>query len=371
MPAEDSRDLYAILGIPRDASQVEIKKAYRKLVRKHHPDANPGDHGAEERFKKINLAYEVLQDPQKRETYDRYGTIGDAGPGGAPFGGFGPFGDIFGDLFDSFFGSGRPSGGPARGESLDMTLSITLEEAFRGVTREISVPKLETCAHCGGSGAEPGSEVRTCPFCHGAGQVETQQRTPFGTFVSVSPCRECGGTGRKIEKACSNCGGSGKVRARKTVEVKIPPGVDSGTRLRVAGEGREGVHGGPPGDLFITMKVEKHPLFERDREDLHTRLDLKFPQVVLGASVEVPALEDPEKIDIPPGTPGGKTFRLRGKGMPRLRGSGRGDLYAHVFIDVPKNLSEKERVLVEALAQEMDVPVQSAGLLDRIRQLFS
>jgi len=371
VPAEDSRDLYAILGVSRDASQEEIKKAYRKLVRKHHPDANPGDPGAEERFKKINLAYEVLQDPQKRAAYDRYGTIGDAPPGGGPFGGFGPFGDIFGDLFDSFFGPGHASGGPTRGENLEMNLSITLGEAFKGVTREIIVPKLETCARCGGSGAEPGSEVRSCPFCHGSGQVETQQRTPFGTFVSVSPCPECGGTGRKIEKTCSNCGGSGKVRTKQTVEVKIPRGVDTGTRLRIAGEGREGVHGGPPGDLFITVKVEGHPLFERDRDDLHTRLGLQFPQVVLGASVEVPTLEEPETIDIPPGTPGGKTFRVRGKGMPRLRGSGRGDLYAHVFIGVPKNLSEKERALVEALAQEMGVPVQPAGLLDRFKQLFS
>ena len=372
MPSEDSRDLYATLGISREATQEEIRKAYRKLVRKYHPDANPGDAEAAERFKKINLAYEILQDPQKRAAYDQYGTLGEAPHGGTPFGGFGPFGDIFGDIFDSFFGgAGNPSRGPVRGENIEVPLSISLEDAFSGVTREVSVPRQETCGRCGGSGTEPGSEVRTCPSCRGSGQVEVQQRTPFGTFVSVSQCRDCNGSGKKIDVRCANCGGSGRVRTRHTVEVRIPPGVDSGTRLRVAGEGMEGSQGGPPGDLFISIKVESHPLFERDRDDLHTRLDLKYPQVVLGASVEIPTLDGTDRIEIPPGTPGGKTFRVKGKGMPRLRGSGRGDLFVHVVIEIPKNLSDKERALVEALAHEMDVPVQSTGLMERIRQLLS
>lgn len=372
MPSEENRDLYSILGVPRDASQEEIKKAYRKLVRKFHPDAKPGDPDAEARFKSINLAYEVLQDPQKRAAYDQYGSMGDMPPGGAPFGGFGPFGDIFGDIFENFFGGERgTSRGPVRGENIEMSLSISLEDAFRGIEREVSVPRHETCGRCGGTGGEPGTDVKTCPYCRGAGQVETQQRTPFGTFVSVSRCSDCNGTGKKIEKKCGNCGGAGKVLARHRVGVKVPPGVDSGTRLRVAGEGREGASGGPPGDLFLSIRVDPHPVFERDRDDLHVKIDLKYPQVVLGSMVEMPTLEGTEKVEIPPGTPGGKAIRIKGKGMPRLRGSGRGDLYAHVFIEVPRDLTERERALTEALAQEMKVPVESAGFIDKIRQLFS
>jgi len=373
VPDGDSRDLYAILGVPRSASQEEIKKAYRKLVRKHHPDANPGDSESEARFKSINLAYEILQDPQKRARYDQFGTIGDAPPGGGPFGGgFEPFGDIFGDLFGSVFGGGRREArGPLRGQDLEMTIRISLEEAFRGIGREISIPRLEKCDRCGGSGAEPGTEVKSCPYCGGSGQVEREQRTPFGTFVSVGQCSECGGSGKKIESGCRNCGASGKVRAKHRVDVKIPPGVDTGTRLRVAGEGGEGSDGGPPGDLFLAIKVESHPSFERDRDDLHTRVILKYPQAVLGGSVEVASIEGTEKVEISPGTQGGKAIRIKGKGMPRLKGSGRGDLYAHVVIDVPQSLTERERALMEGLAREMDVEVQSAGLIDRIRQIFS
>ncbi|HPD97115.1 MAG TPA: molecular chaperone DnaJ [Synergistales bacterium] len=371
MPAGDERDLYAILGVSRNATQEELKKAYRKLVRKHHPDANPGDPEAESKFKSINLAYEILGDPQKRAAYDQYGTIGDT-PGGSPFGGgFEPFGDIFGDLFGSFFGGGRRGpAGPSRGDDLEMSIKISLEDAFRGLGREVVIPRMDTCGRCGGSGAEPGTSVKTCSHCGGSGQVEKQQRTPFGTFVSVGQCPHCGGSGKRIESRCKNCGGSGKVRSDHRVEVKIPPGVDTGTRLRIAGEGREGSSGGPPGDLFISIKVEPHPLFERDRDDLHTRVNLKYPQMVLGCSVEIPGIEGGEKLEVSPGTPVGKAVRIKNKGMPRLRGSGRGDLFAHVYVDIPTELSEKERLLTEALAQEMDVGVEPAGFMEKIRNLF-
>lgn len=373
MPNGDSQDLYGLLGVSRSASQEEIKKAYRKLVRKHHPDANPGDQEAETRFKSINLAYEILQDPQKRARYDQFGTIGDAPPGSGPFGGgFEPFGDIFGDLFESVFGGARRGArGPSRGQDLEMSIRISLEEAFHGVGREVSIPRREKCGRCGGSGAEPGSDVKTCLYCAGSGQVEREQRTPFGTFVSVGQCSECGGTGRKIEKKCKNCDGSGMIHAKHRVDVKIPPGVDTGTRLRVAGEGGEGSGGGPPGDLFLAVKVDPHPSFERDRDDLHTRVTLKYPQAALGCSVEIPHLEGFEKVDISSGTQGGKALRIKGRGMPRLKGSGRGDLYAHVIIDVPQSLTERERELMEALAQEMNVEVNQAGLVDKIKQIFS
>ncbi|MDO9509181.1 MAG: molecular chaperone DnaJ [Thermovirgaceae bacterium] len=369
----DSQDLYAILGVSRSASKEEIKKAYRKLVRKYHPDANPGDTDAEATFKSINLAYEILQDPQKRSRYDQYGTIGAGPPGSSPFGGgFEPFGDIFGDLFESVFGGGRRGArGPLRGQDLEMSLGISLEEAFRGVRREVFIPRLEKCGRCGGSGAEPGTGVKSCLYCGGSGQVEREQRTPFGTFVSVGQCSECGGSGKKIESRCKNCGGTGRIRAKHRVEVKIPPGVDTGTRLRVTGEGGEGSDGGQPGDLFLAVKVEPHPSFERDRDDLHTRVTLKYPQAALGCSVEVPHLDGTERVDISPGTQGGKAIRIKGKGMPHIRSSGRGDLYAHVIIDVPQTLTERERALMEALAQEMNVEVQSAGLIDRIKQIFS
>ena len=221
------------------------------------------------------------------------------------------------------------------------------------------------------SGAEPGSDVKTCLYCAGTGQVEKEQRTPFGTFVNVAQCSECGGTGKKIEHKCKNCNGSGRVRAKHRVDVRIPPGVDTGTRLRVAGEGGESSDGGPPGDLFLALKVEPHPSFGRERDDLHTRVILKFPQAALGCSVEIPYMDGTEKVDISPGTQGGKAMRIKGRGMPRLKGSGKGDLYAHVIIDVPQSLTEREKALMEALALEMNVEVNQGGFIDRIKQLFS
>jgi len=368
-----AKDPYGVLGVSRDASQEDIKKAYRKLVRTCHPDANPGDAEAEQRFKAVNEAYRILGDPEKRERYDRFG-VADDGPGaGDPFGGgFGPFGDMFGDIFENMFGGGgrNRAGGPRRGDDVEMVVNISLKEAFSGVTREVALKRMETCDRCGGSGAEPGTGVKTCPVCGGSGQVEQQQNTPFGTFVSVSECRACGGTGKKIEQPCGACHGAGKVQKQRKVEVRIPAGVDTGTRLRIGGEGREGLNGGPPGDLYIAVRVEKDRRFERDRDDLHTRASVSFPQAALGSTISVDSVDGGRELEIPPGSQGGSVLRIKGSGMPRLRGSGRGELYVHLVVEVPKKMTERERTLVEALAREMKVEVRDAGLVDKLKQFF-
>ncbi len=372
MNGRGGEDLYEILGVPRDASAAEIKKAYRALVRKYHPDANPGNEEAEERFKKINAAYEVLNDQQKRAQYDQFGTVGDMG-NGSPFEGFGGFGDIFGDLFGSVFtGGGRradPSA-PRRGADLEMAAEVTLLEAFTGVTKEFFIPRMERCDECHGSGAKKGTSPATCPSCGGRGQVETRQQTPFGQFVSVNTCSRCGGTGRVITERCPSCNGQGRTRKERRVEVKIPAGVDSGTRLRVAGEGEAGVNGGSSGDLYIAMTVKEHPTFKRDGGELHMRLPISFPQAALGTTVAVETLGgDKEDLVIPSGTQPGKVLRLKGKGMPRLRGGrGTGDLHVHITVDVPSKLSDKERALLEELAREMKVEVDDGGFFDKVKE---
>ena len=373
-----TEDLYQLLGVSRDASAAEIKKAYRQLVRKHHPDANPGNKEAEEHFKKINQAYEVLSDSQKRAQYDQFGTIGDMG-GGSPFDGFGGgVGDIFGDIFDNLFGGmgGRARtspNAPRRGADLETALEVTLLEAATGVNREFQIPRWENCEDCGGSGAKAGTSPETCPQCGGRGQVEMAQHTPFGQFVTVNTCPRCGGTGKIIKEKCPSCGGGGRVRKTHKVEIKIPPGVDTGTRLRISGEGEAGVNGGPSGDLFLLVSVAEHPDFKRDGADLHSRLFLSFPQAALGCDVSVPLLSgETENLTIPAGTQPGKVFRLKGKGITRLRGArGVGDLHAHVVVDVPKNLTERQRALLEELAREMKVEVKDEGRFGKFfRNLF-
>ncbi len=365
-------DLYEVLGVPRDATAAEIKKAYRALVRKHHPDANPGNKEAEERFKKINAAYEVLSDQQKRMQYDQFGTVGDMG-GGSPFEGFGGMGDIFGDLFGSVFSGGarrtNPSA-PRQGADLEMAAEVTLLEAATGTTKEFFVPRMERCDECHGSGAKQGTSPETCSSCGGRGQVEMRQQTPFGQFVSVNTCPHCGGTGKFIRERCSSCAGQGRVRRERKVEVKIPAGVDSGTRLRISGEGEAGINGGPPGDLYIAMSVKAHPRFKRDGGELHVRLPISFPQAALGGSVEVETLTgEKEALDIPSGTQPGKVLLLKGHGLPRLRGGrGTGDLHVHITVDVPTRLSEKERSLLEELAGEMKVEVGEAGFFDKMKE---
>ncbi len=375
MAAGSGRDFYDVLGVSRDASAADIKKAYRRLVREYHPDANPGDSAAEAKFKEVSEAYEVLSDPKKKAQYDQFGHVGQ---GGSPFGDMGGVGDIFGDLFDNMFGGGFGRGarrdGPVRGADLEMELSITLEEAAMGVAKKISVPRWETCPRCEGKGAEPGSSVNTCGTCHGSGQVRRRTQTLFGQAVTVGTCPDCGGSGKVFEHKCRECGGRGKVRKTRDIEVKVQAGVDRGTRLRVPGSGEIGENGGPPGDLYIVMDVAPHEDFERDGLDLHKRLPISFPLAALGGSMEVQTLIDGEtRVSIDPGTEPGEVIRVKGLGMPSLRNSSRrGDLYFHVTVEVPKKLTERQKGLIEALASEMDVDLPSEeGVWDKLKGLFS
>lgn len=372
-------DLYRILGVAKDASQAEIKKAYRQLVRQFHPDANKDNPEAEEKFKKINAAHDVLSDPEKRARYDQFGT---ADGGQNPFGGGaeGGFGDIFGDLFEQVFGGGMGGrrvdpNAPRRGSDLEMGVRATLLEAANGGVRNLEIPRWDPCTTCGGSGAKPGTSPKTCEQCRGRGQVETVQRTPFGQFVSVNACPKCQGKGKVIQERCQGCNGRGLIRQNHKVEVKIPAGVETGTRLRITGEGESGLNGGPQGDLFLVMDIERHKDFEREGSDLHTRFTLTYPQAVLGASVEIPTLIDGnEKIDVPAGTAHGRVLKVKGRGMPILRGPrGRGDLYVHVLIDIPTKLTDKQKELILELAQEMKTPTGTgdAGIFDKFKKLFN
>ena len=376
------KEYYQVLDVPRDASAEDIKKAYRKLVRKYHPDTNPGNREAESRFKEIGEAYEVLSDPQKRAQYDQFGYVGDMPGGGAgPFGGGGgePFGDIFGDIFDSFFGGGgagrsrtRNANAPRRGADLEMELACTLEEVFAGAPKEVQIPRWEGCKRCGGNGAEPGTSVETCSACGGRGQVEHAQRTPFGQFVSVVPCTRCGGKGKVISAPCKSCGGDGRTRHRHRVDVRVPPGADTGTRLRMTGEGEIGANGGPPGDLYLVITLAEHPRFLREGDTLHAQVSVAFPQAALGSAAEISMLDGSvERLETPAGSQPGDVIRLKGKGMPRLRGNGRGDLLAHLKVEVPRELTEKQRSLLSALAQEMNVPVEeNEGFLEKLKGWF-
>lgn len=376
MTPPGNKDYYKILGVSRDADQAEIKKAYRKLVRQYHPDANPGNKEAEEHFKKVNEAYEVLGDPQKRAQFDQFGHVGDI-PGGSPFEGFGGagMGDIFGDIFENIFGgTGRrraDPNAPQKGADLESELVITLEEAARGIKKSVEIPRWENCDRCGGSGAEPGSSPETCPTCGGTGQVETQQRTPFGQFVSVNTCPYCNGRGTIVRNPCKSCRGEGQVRRKHSVEVSVPSGVDLGTRLRISGEGQAGINGGPPGDLYLVMNVKNDPVFKRDGVNLHRKVGIAFPQAVLGSEIGVATLIDGERdVEIPAGTQPGKVIKLKGYGMPSLRGSLRGDLFLHVDVEVPRKLTDKQRALLEQLAVEMDVKIKETGVLGKFKSLF-
>ncbi|MBQ9564265.1 MAG: molecular chaperone DnaJ [Synergistaceae bacterium] len=372
-------DLYELLEVPRDATQADIKKSYRQLVRKYHPDAHPGDKDAEERFKKINAAYSVLSDPEKRARYDQFGS---ADGGGDPFGGMGgmDFGDLFGDLFSQVFGGGmgrrqtNPNA-PQPGGDLEMALRVSLLEAAQGVARNIEVPRWESCQTCGGSGAKAGTKPETCKTCGGHGQVRQAQQSLFGQFVTVTTCPTCHGSGKTIKEKCPDCGGRGQVRRTQKLEVKVPAGVERGTRLRIPGAGEGGVNGGPAGDLYLVMDVKPDDRFERDGADLHTRLILTYPQAALGTEAEIETLTgEKEKITVPAGTPFGKVLKLRGKGMPRLgRERSRGDLYAHVFVDVPTSLTEKQKKLITELAEEMKAPVgvNEPGFFDKVKKLFN
>jgi molecular chaperone DnaJ len=340
------RDYYEVLGVERGADEAEIKKAYRRVAMKHHPDRNAGDTASEEKFKEANEAYEVLSDAQKRATYDQFGHAGIEGQGQGGFGGGGGanFSDIFGDVFGDIFGAaaGRGRSGPQRGADLRYNLEIDLEDAVQGSTVKIRVPTLENCEECNGSGARKGSTPVSCTTCGGAGQIRMQQ----GFFSVQQTCPNCRGKGKMIKDPCGGCHGRGRVEKQKTLSVKIPPGVDTGDRIRLAGEGEAGPDGGGAGDLYVQVAVRPHNIFQRDGKHLYTEVPISFTDAALGGELEVPTLEGRVKLRVPPETQTGKLFRLRGKGVKPVRGGTVGDLLCRVVVETPVNLTKKQKDLL-------------------------
>ncbi|HEY1392416.1 MAG TPA: molecular chaperone DnaJ, partial [Methylibium sp.] len=353
---------YEILGVAKNASEEDIKKAYRKSAMKHHPDRNQGDDAkkAEEKFKEAKEAYEMLSDPKKRAAYDQYGhagvdpNMGAGGFRGGPegFGGFAEaFGDIFGDIFGGSAGAGRRGGGHQvyRGSDLSYAMEITLEEAAHGKDTQIRIPSWDECGTCHGTGAKPGTSAKTCPSCHGSGTVHLRQ----GFFSIQQTCPHCHGSGKIIPDPCTTCGGQGRIKQNKTLEVKIPAGINDGMRIRSAGNGEPGMNGGPAGDLYIEIHIKPHEIFERDGDDLHCQVPVGMTLAALGGSIEVPTLSGKAEIDIPEGTQHGKTFRLRGKGIKGLRSSYPGDLYCHMAVETPVKLTEHQRKLLKELEESL------------------
>ncbi len=367
------RDYYEVLGISRSASDQEIKSAYRKQAVKYHPDKNPGDKSAEESFKEAAEAYSVLGDPQKRAQYNRFGHSSVGGPGGAGFDPsiFSEFGDIFGDVFgfgDLFGSSARGRTSSQRGADLRYDLRISFMDAAFGVQTKIKVPRMEACRSCGGSGVPRGSSPSSCPTCQGRGQVRYQQ----GFFSISRTCHHCRGSGRIVKNRCRDCQGEGRLQRERVLGVKIPAGVDSGSRLRISGEGEGGIQGGPPGDLYVVLVVAEHDIFERRENNIHCSIRISFPQAALGASIRVPTLEGEETLTIPAGTQSGNIFRLKGKGIPSVNGRGRGDQFVSVNIVTPKKLNREQRGLLEQLAQIYPVenkPLERR-LFDKVKDIF-
>lgn len=372
------RDYYEVLGVPKNASDEEIKKAYRKQAMKHHPDRNQGDAAkvAEEKFKESKEAYEMLADPQKRAAYDQHGHAGvdpNMRGGGEGHAGFAEaFGDIFGDMFGQQ--RGRSGGGRQvfRGNDLSYAMEVTLEEAARGKEAQIRIPSWDTCDLCHGSGAKPGTQVKTCGTCHGQGTVQIRQ----GFFSVQQTCPTCRGTGKVIPEPCTQCSGQGKIKRQKTLEIKIPAGIDGGMRIRSANNGEPGTNGGPTGDLYIEIRLKKHDIFEREGDDVHCSVPVSFAAAAMGGEIEVPTLSGKAAIDIPEGTQTGKQFRLRGKGIKGVRASYPGDLYCHIVIETPVKLSEHQRKLL----REFDESLKKGGgkhspsgdtWTDRLKGFFS
>ena len=344
------------MGVPKNASEDEIKKAYRKLAKQYHPDLNPGNKEAEQKFKELNEAYEVLSDKDKRARYDQFGHAGvdpnfggGAGAGGNPFTGDFDFGDIFDSFFGGFGGGRRQANpnAPRRGSDTESVLNISFEEAAKGCKKDVNYQRIENCPDCGGSGAAAGTQAKTCPQCNGSGQVRVSQRTPFGVVQTAHRCDRCGGSGKVIETPCKKCGGSGKVRVKKTIEVSIPAGIADEQVLNVGGHGNAGVNGGPAGDLHLYINVRPHPIFERRGNDVWCEMPLTFTQAAMGAEVTVPTLDGRVSYRVHEGTQPGDIFKLRGKGIPNINGRGRGDQFVRVTVEVPKNLSQQQKDLLK------------------------
>lgn len=371
------RDYYEVLGVTKEAGEEEIKKAFRKLARQYHPDVNKDNpKEAEIKFKEINEAYSMLSDPQKRAAYDQYGHAAtDPNFGAGMGGGFGDFGfDGFGDIFDMFFGGGsgsRRKSGPQRGNDLRFDMEITFEESAFGKETTVEVPRTELCSTCKGNGAKPGTPIKTCPSCNGSGQVQVAQSTAFGRFVNVRTCDRCQGEGKTIETPCPECGGSGRVRRSRKIDVKVPAGVENGSRLRISGEGEAGTKGGAPGDLYIYIFVKSHPRFERQGTDVISEFKLSITQAALGATVMVETLDGQVELKIPEGTQHGTSFRMRGHGIPHLRGHGRGDHFVRIKVAVPSRFTGEQRELLKKLALSWgENPGEDKGFVDKVKDAF-
>lgn len=388
----EKKDYYDVLGVKKSASPEEIKSAYRKLARKYHPDVNPGSKEAEEKFKEINSAFQVLSDPQKRTQYDQFGHAafqqGGAGGGAGGFEGFRGFGgggggadfssfeDIFSggfdDIFNVFSGMGRGETRRRRaGADLRYDLTITLEEAHGGVAKKIQIPRLERCDECKGTGAKGGSARIRCSKCHGSGQVKQVRRSFLGQMVTIGTCDKCGGTGTTVETPCHKCDGSGRVKRTRTIEVDIPAGVGDGSHLRIAGEGEAGLNGAQSGDLYIVMHVEPHDVFDRYEDDLYCKTTIGIAQAILGDEIEVPTIDGKARLKIPPGTQSHTVFRLRGQGMPDVHGGEIGDLLVKVVVEIPKSMNKKERDLIEQYAKESKQKATvEKGFFDKMKEYF-
>jgi molecular chaperone DnaJ len=373
------RDFYEILGLAKDASDEDIKKSYRKLAMKYHPDRNPDSKAAEEKFKEAKEAYEMLSDPQKREAYDRYGHAGvdpNMGGGGFNAGGSGGFADAFGDIFGDIFGGAagaRGRGGPQvyRGADLRYNLEISLEQAAHGFDTTIRVPSWDNCETCHGSGAKPGTSPTTCPTCAGHGQVRMQQ----GFFSIQQTCPKCHGSGKVIPEPCQTCSGVGRIKRNKTLEVKIPAGIDDGMRIRSSGNGEPGMNGGPPGDLYVEIHIKPHPVFQREGDDLHCEMPISYAIAALGGEIEVPTLSGKVSFTVPEGTQSGKVFRLRGKGVKGVRSGVAGDLFCHVVVETPVRLTDKQKELLREFERSMTEggsrhSPQSKSWKDKVKEFF-
>lgn len=375
----EKRDYYEVLGVAKGASDDEIKKAYRRLAKKYHPDLNPGDKQAEEQFKEVNEAYEVLSNADKRARYDQFGHAGvdpnfgagAGGPGGAYGAGFdfGDLGDIFSNLGDifGFGGTGASHNGPARGNDVHIHLTLDFEEAAKGVKKQVEASRVVSCPTCNGSGAKPGTHPESCPYCHGTGTVKVTQRTPFGVMSTSHACEHCRGTGKIIKEPCPDCHSAGQVRKPRKLEVNIPAGIDDGQVLTLRGQGDNGRNGGPAGDLNITVAVRAHSIFVRRGFDIHCEVPLTFAQAVLGSDVQVPTLEGKVELHVPAGTQSGETFRLKGKGVKNLNRYGFGDEFVRMTVEVPKNLNEKQKDLL----RQFDESIRDDTHYEKRRRFFA